>query len=349
MEKFVAIDSGKYATKVAEYNKAKKTVKKVSIRTAYCPGDFRDDAIEKSTVIMSASCFGDEVYKVGNGARGIGAELTTDKMLDVHRICAMTALTAVASSKEVDDITVAVLLPAKDWAEVSKREDFREYIVPTGEIKAKIKGTSASSVTEKTFNVKKVYVFPESQGALFMDETIGDVTTTSVIGVLDDGNLNLNATLWQGIDLVQDKSSTSELGGSILIQEIAQEISTHVTTCDEMVAAILLKEKALPSGMNITAEQEAEIFKIIDRVKYQHAERIKKVCHGRGWALDLIKIVAIGGTSKDLEPELKQIFGNNIIVLKNAEFVNVLGALRIMCSKELDTLIDISDVDKITA
>lgn len=341
MKRFVAVDTGKFGTKVAFYDDKKNQTRKFSIRTAHCDGDFRDDAVEENTVIFQSNAIGAEVYKVGNGARGLGAELTTDKKLDVHRICALTALANVAS-KEGDEIHVAVLLPAKDWASVQKREEYREFILPTGEVSVKIKGAGDAPVMEKTFTIVKKYVFPESMGALFMDDTIGGVSATSVMGVLDIGNLNLNATVWQGKDLVQDKSSTSDLGGSILIQEIAQEISTNVTTCDEMVAAIILKTGELPTGMNATEEQRTSILSIVQKVKKQHAEKIKRNCHSRNWSLDLMHIVAIGGTSEDIEPELKAAFGQNLTVLENPEYVNALGALRMMCARELDKIVPIS-------
>lgn len=340
MKRFVAIDTGKFATKVAFYDEGKDQTRKFSIRTAHCDGDFRDDAVEENTVIFHSDAIGEQVYKVGNGARGIGAELTTEKKLLVHRICALTALANVAS-KEGDEMHVAVLLPAKDWASVQKREEFREFILPDGKVSVKIKGAGEAPVTEKSFTIVRKYVFPESMGALFMDETIEGVSATSVMGVLDIGNLNLNATVWQGKDLVQDKSSSSDLGGSILIQEIAQEISTNVTTCDEMVASIILKTGDLPEGMNLSEEQRQEILSIMAKVKKQHAEKVKRNCHSRNWSLDLMKIVAIGGTSKDIEPELKDAFGQNLVVLGNTEFVNALGALRMMCARELNKIVPI--------
>ena len=345
MKRFVAVDTGKYATKVALYDEKKDATKRFQIRTAHCEGDFRDDAVEDNTVIIQ---IGDgEVYKVGNGARGIGAELITDKKLDVHRICALTALASIASVKEEDEMVVAVLLPAKEWANVGKREDFREFILPTGKVTAKIKAKGDAPIQTKTFTIKKKYVFPESMGALFMDETIARVSPTSVMGVLDIGNLNLNATLWQGKDLVQDSSLTADLGGSILISELAQEISTNVTTCNEMIAAIILKTGELPTGMNVSAEQRDAILKIVAKVKKQHAEKVKRNCHSKNWSLDLMGIVAIGGTSKDIEAELKSVFGENLVVLANSEYVNVLGALRMMCAREFDKLVNI-EMPKVT-
>jgi hypothetical protein len=351
--RFIAVDSGKFATKVAEYDTQNKCVKKFSLRTKIAEGDFRDDAIEKQTVVAEIDGV---VYKVGNGARGTGVELETNKKSDVHKICTLTALATLASSSEIDEINVAIGLPAKEWASVSKRMDYKEYILPEGEIKVSIKKNSDSPVIEKTFKIVKKFVYPESIGALFMDDVFPYISPTTITGVLDIGNLNLNATLWQGTELLQDKSITADLGGAILIQELAQEISTNVTTCDELIAANILKDtsdiRQLPDDFNLSAEQIEESKNVIHRVLKTHADKVKRCCHARNWSLNLTKIVAIGGTSADISKELKESFGNNITVLADSNYCNVLGYLRMMCAnfKELGeepiSLIDIKDLKK---
>ncbi len=342
MKRYIAVDSGKFATKFAEYDTKKKCVHKYSIRTRVSDGDFRDDAIEKSTVVVEID---GKTYKVGNGARGAGVNLDTDKKSEDHRICTLTALAMIASSSERDEMYVAVGLPAREWANVSKRMDFKEYILPDGEITVTIKKDSNSQSVKKTFLIKEKYVFPESIGALFMDETIGMVSSTTITGVLDIGNLDLNATLWQGTELLQDMSATEELGGSILIQSLAQELST-ITACDELVVANILKlppeERRLPDTGTLTKEQLEESRKVIKRVLKTHADRVKKCCRSRQWSLEVIPIIAIGGTSKDIADELKETFAN-IIVLENSQYCNVLGYLRMLCSRipEINEIIPI--------
>lgn len=344
--RYIAVDPGKFSTKVAEYIPGKKGIKKFSIRTKASAGDFRDDAIEANTVIVEID---GNVYKIGNGARGDGASLDTDKMTDVHRLCALTALATICSGQETDDVYVAVGLPAKDWANVSKRMDYKDYILPDGECTISIKRSSTSQCQKKTFNIKKKFVFPESIGALFMDETIYDVSPTTITGVLDIGNLNLNATLWQGTELLEDKSSTAELGGSILIQELSQEISTNITACDELITANILKadteERQLPDNINLTQEQIDASKVLIKKVLREHAEKVKRVCRARNWSLDVTKIVAIGGTSRDIEEELKEVFGN-ITVLPDSQYCNAFGYLRMMCSKieEIGDIIPLTEV-----
>ncbi len=338
-KRYIAVDSGKFATKVAEYDPKTKKITKFSIRTKVNDGDMRDDAIEKQTVVVD---IGGKVYKVGNGARGTGAALETDKATDVHKICTLTAIATLASKNDVDEICVAVGLPAKEWANVSKRMDFKDYILPAGECKITIKKDSNSEPVEKTFIIKERYVFPESIGALFMDETIGDITPTTITGVLDIGNLHLNATLWQGTELLQDKSLTAELGGAILIQELSQEITTNIVACDELITANILKsaDRMIPNPGNLSEDQIKSGKELISRVLMTHAEKIKRSCQARNWSLDVTNIVAIGGTSADLREELQQVFGN-ITILGDSAYCNVLGYLRMMCAriKEINDVI----------
>lgn len=346
MQRYIAVDSGKFATKVAEYLIADDTVRKFSIRTKVSDGDMRDDAIEEHTVVVEID---GNVYKIGNGARGAGVALDTDKKTDVHKLCTLTALATVASAKDVDVFDVAIGLPAKDWAVVSKRMDFKDYILPEGEMSITIKKDSTSEPVKKTFKIRNRFVFPESIGALFMDETIGFISPTSITGVLDMGNLNLNATLWQGTELVQDKSSTAELGGAILIQELSQEISSNITACDELITANILKEpverRHLPDDMNLSSDQVQLSAELIKRVTTDHAQKVKRTVRARNWSLDITRLIAIGGTSQDIENDLKEVFGENITVLPNSNYCNVLGYLRMMCARipEIDKIIPLGN------
>lgn len=345
MERFIAVDSGKFATKVAEYLLKEKKVRTFQIRTKISDGYFIDDAIEKNTVVVEID---GHVYKVGNGARGEGANLDTDKNDDIHRICTLTALASVASDNEKDTFNVAVGLPAKDWAIPTKREEYKKSMLPEGDITVKIRPNSKKPPVTKTFTIKNRFALAESIGALFMDGVIEDVTTNPNIptGVIDIGNLNLNATFWQGTELVYDKSSTQELGGAILIQELAQELSANVDYVDEMIAANILKsapaDRHLPDGLGLTAEEVQRSAEVTKKILRNHAEKIRRSCKQRNWSLKATRIVAIGGTSADIEDELKEVFGN-ITVLPNSNFCNALGYLRIMCSK-LDEINDIIEL-----
>ena len=344
MERYIAVDTGKFATKVAEYDAVQGKIRKFQIRTKISEGDFRDDAIEDQTVIVEID---GNVYKIGNGARGGDAALDTNKMSETHKLCTLTALATLASAKEKDEINVAIGLPAKEWANVSKREDYKAYMLPTGDITVSIKNNSQAPVIKKTFTIKNRFVYPESIGALFVDETLYSISPTSITGVIDIGNLNLNAVLFQGTEPKDEKSTTAELGGAVLISELSQELSMNITACDEMITANILKseDKCLPNNGNLTEEQVEASRQIVKKVLREHAEKVKRCCRARNWSLDLTNIVAIGGTSKDIEEELKEAFGN-ITVLPNSHYCNAFGYLRMMCSNLLDKIIPLCDTEK---
>lgn len=353
MKRYISVDSGKFGTKIAEYMHEEDAIRKFSIRTKVSQGYMEDDAIEKNTVVVEID---GQIYKVGNGARGDGASLDTDKNDKIHYISTLTALATVASANEIDEFYVAIGLPAKDWALPPKREEYKKAMLPEGDISITIRPNSKVEPVKKTFRIVERYAYPESIGALFMDGVIEDVVSNPNIptGVIDVGNLNANITFWQGTELIYDKSSTHELGGAILIQELAQELSSNIDYCDEIVAANLLKadpsERHLPYGLGLSDEEVEESKRIVDQVLRGHADKLRRACKARNWSLKATRIVAIGGTSEDIENYLIETFGN-VTVLPESNYCNALGYLRLMCSKiaDIGKLIELTDKKKMNA
>lgn len=348
MRRFISVDTGKHACKCAEYNEKTETIKKFHFKTRIGAGDFRDTAIEKNTIIAQ---YGDKVYKVGQGARGSDATMETSKMDETHRLCTLVALAVLCSSNEVDELSVAIGLPASDWSNVSTRMDFLEYMFPEGEICLKIKARSDAPVIEKRFVIKEKYAYPESIGALLMDDspTLGP---NSYIGVLDIGNLNINATEWCGSEIVAEDSVTDELGGKILIQTISQELQRKLQTrCNEKIVAECLFEHD-PNDRHLFAEGaatperkkqiEEESRIIIKEVMLKHARDIKTICDSLHWSSELMKIITIGGTGKLLESELREVFGQ-IIILDEPVYCNALGFLRALCKRTLGKIIPLEE------
>lgn len=333
-QRFIAIDAGKHATKAASYDPATKKTKKFTFCTKIGEGDFRDDAIEARTYIAEIN---GQTYKIGNGARGDGAALETSKQSEYHKLCTLFAIAYFCSENETDEVNVAVGLPAKEWAVVQKREDFKEFIFPEGENTVKVKVSSDAEPVTKTFTIRHKYVFPESIGALFQDDS-PEVSKNSFYGVLDIGNLNLNATVWQGTELQQDISITDELGASSLIQGLSQELTSRFSRCDENFVAKLLAlppEKRFLKPNSGNAEEVMEKSKeFIKQFLLEHARKIKRCCDGRKWSLDYMHLIAIGGTSIILKDELKEVFGESLHILNCQTFANSLGFLRMLCIRE---------------
>lgn len=342
MQRFVAIDSGKYATKVAVYNKESDSVKMFKFRTKIGDGFFADDALEKSTVIME---YDGKVYKVGNGAVE-QADLVTSKMNDIHKLCVLTALAISASSNEVDDIHVAVGIPVKEWENVEKRVAYKKFILPEGEISVKLMQTSDTPPVEKKFRIASRHVYPESQGALFLTKVAPLASDT--VAVLDIGNLNINCTCWTNKELDHESSLTDELGGNILISGLAQELSSEFSRCNENYVAKLLrgpKEERMLKPNRKNPEVEKRSKDLIDKFLLNHVKEIKRKCDAKHWSLDYMTLVFIGGTSDLLRDEIKKVFGNEAYIPRNPEFANVAGFLRVMCAKVLGKVIPLPNID----
>ena len=152
--RYIGVDSGKFATKVAEYDPKTETIRKFSIRTKASEGDFRDDAIEAHTVIVDIN---GQPLKVGNGARGDGAALDTDKKTDIHKMCVMTALATLASAKEKDENKIAQTLKAMP---------FKIDNLITETAKVTIGGVKSNEINSKTLESKYV------EGLYFVGELL---------------------------------------------------------------------------------------------------------------------------------------------------------------------------------
>lgn len=347
MERYVAVDPGKYATKVAEFIHSENGVRKFNFQTKVGKGDFRDDAIEENTYLVE---YEGKVYKVGSGAGGEGAELDTSKLTPVHKIAVVAALARICSEDEEDVINIAVGIPAIPWHDVEQRENAKAYLIPDGKVTVQYKENTSEKVFKKTFEIKRKYVFPESIGALFMDDS-PEYTENDTIGVLDIGSLNCNCTQWSGEgELIADTSLTDELGGSILIQELSQILTSRFSRCDErLVSKILLKK---PEFRHLSPNDNDEFVieeskAVIKETLLEHAKKIKRCCDGRRWSLKYMKLIAVGGTSRIIADELREVFGQNIIILNNLSYCNALGYLRMLCARvpEIGTEIPLTEIE----
>lgn len=342
MERFIAIDSGKYATKVAKYNKDTGVVDMFKLRTKIGIGNFADDALEQNTVIAE---YNGKVYKIGNGAQQ-EAELNTTKASEVHKICTLTAIAMCVSSNEVDEVHAAVGIPVKEWENVDKRIAYKNYILPDEEVCIRVMTKSGKEPVEKRFRIVSKHVYPESQGALFLQKVAP--LNSGTVAVLDLGNLNINCTCWNNRELDRQYSLTDELGGNILISGLSQELSAAFGRCDENLVAKVLclpkKDRKLrPNRPNPAIEEESKTM--IDDYLINHVKMIKRRCDAKHWSLDFMSLVFIGGTSSLLQSEIRTVFGEDVYIPKHPEYANVCGFLRVMCAKMLNVVIPLPDID----
>ncbi len=334
MERYIAIDAGKHGTKVAAYTKGNETAKTFMFLTKIGEGDFRDDALEKQTAIIE---YNGKTYKVGKGATEV-ATMDTSKHDEIHKVCALAAIAMCCSTREEDIVHVAIGMPVNEWENVSKRVEFKDFIFPKGKITMKVKLKADSPVTTRTFTIDSTHVYPETQGALF----IGDTINTGKTAVIDLGHKNNNCTVWDDFELDHKYSITGNLGGGRLISRIARALSKEFTFCDDSTVEKLLEgpeeERYLHSN-----KQDEEIKEksraIIKEEMLKHVKEIRKECDESEWPIDYMTLFFIGGTSLLLKEQIIEVFGKGIYIPEKPEYANCLGFLRVMCGKLLDVKI----------
>jgi plasmid segregation protein ParM len=334
MERYVAVDAGKFATKVAEYHKDKDETTKFKFATKMSEGNFLDDSLEKETYLVEIE---GKVYKFGKGATGKGAALETDKNSDIHKYAILTALASMCSDNEPDVFNVATCIPVSEWMNVDKRIESKKYLLPEGDFTIKIRAYGENEYRTKRFSInqKTKLCLPESIGGMFLDEAPA-ISEVSNIGIIDIGSLNAHVTKWTGIIPDQDYCDTSELGGTILARTLASKLSATFSRCDENLVrkTLLLKPKNRHLYPNNGDEDIINRSKdLIDKALLEHVQSIKSLCDAKGWPLAFMDLRFVGGTSAILKNEIYQVFGENVYIAPNSAFCNAYGCLRSLCAR----------------
>ncbi len=346
MRKLVAIDAGKKDTKVCIYDEKTNTSTAFKYATKMSEGSFEDDALENNSAIVEID---GKTYKIGPGALK-QAEFTTSKTTEIHKNCILTALAMCCDGEELNEFDVAIGLPVNEWTDVKKRNEYKLYSLPEGEIHIRLKTRSDGPICEKKFKINSRYVFIESQGALYLDCATEFMKTTTAI--IDIGSLNINCTIWDSHELDKEASLTDELGGNVLVSSLSQMLSSAFSRCSESYVEKLLRlpadERYLhPTRPNPQIEQESKA--LIEEHLLDHVREIKRKCDARKWSLDYMKLIFIGGTSDLLRNEITEVFGEEVYIPEHPEFANVMGFLRILSAKvygQSKGLIPLPSLDK---
>ena len=332
MDRFIAIDAGKSATKVAMFHSGNKEAKTFSFATKISQGDFRDDALEKKTAIAKINGV---TYKIGNGATKM-AGLETSKNSDIHRNCILAAIAMACAEKEDNKVHAAIGMPVSEWENVAKRVAFKKFIFPEKEYTIEVKTGVERPIQKKTFSIESIHVYPETQGALF----IGDTVDSGDAAVIDLGFQNNNCTVWSDFELNHKYSITGNLGGGRLLANIARNLSREFTFCDETtVMNILLKkeeERFLIANKDPDGKIKEKSHQIIMDTMMNYVKDIRRDCDAAEWPIDYMKLYFIGGTSLLLKNEIIKVFGDGIYIPEKPEYANCLGFLRVMCGKILN-------------
>ncbi len=326
---YIAVDCGKYDTKAACFNGTE--VKRSKYRTKLGNGIFEDDMIKKGTMIVQVD--DGDIYTFGYGA-GAEPSMETSKKTQAHRIATLSAIASSLGPGEYKDVYVAIGVPLDICANPAERIAYKDFILGTdGESHTvRWKKESEGPVNETRFTIKKRYVYPEGCGVLWLYPEKCQGSTA----IIDIGNLNTNCIYAEGLNPEDEMCFTGELGGKVLIAGLAGALSAELGSrvAETMVAQALLKsgtDRHLVSARKDSVLEERSAAIIADYA-LSHVRMIRQQCDIHHWPLDFCQILAVGGTSRLLQAELKEVFGETLFIPEGSEYVNAEGFLRRMCA-----------------
>ncbi len=337
MEKYISVDAGKFATKVGLFNPDGNKAMEYKFRTKIDHGDFRDDNMEKNTYIIEIN---GETYKIGNGAT-TEAKLEMTKIAKEHQLCALTAIALAANDGDI--FHVAIGCPLKEYAVVEKREQYKERLLPEGEITVTLKKNSDAEPETITFTIASKVVYAESSGVLYLDPIRFQGKS---VGVIDIGGGTALGNISDNFEIQHQFSVTTENGGNALITELSQELTAKFGRVDSSYVARLLKlppEQRFLSPKNGNQEVQEESKQFIHEFLIGYLNRIRRACDAKSWSMDYIDLVFTGGTSELLASEIREVFGNEVYIPSHSDYANAVGFLKKLVARKLNVVVDVKE------
>lgn len=303
IKKFVAVDSGKYATKACLFSMNDEKIKdKIVFRTKMDETD-EESTYSKNSYVLE---FNGEKYLIGDEAETVNFE--TSKAKDIHKLSTYAAIGQLIDDGEV--IGLAIGCPLSTYNNKNERTQYKNFMFESGKISITINGI------KKTFTIDKVFVFAESSGYLYKNAM---KYKDSTVGVIDIGGLNTNNCVYQNLIPIKSTSFPTNLGCNVLRNELKQELNS---TFSDINLQDWQMEEILRNGYIKSKKEESS--EIINIFLQKHVNKILNECVKKGWDLKNMDLIFVGGGSKLLKDQIKKVIPDATIS-DTAEWDNVEG------------------------
>lgn len=303
----IAVDSGKYATKAVR-RMASGEIKRIMFRTKMDETNEVSSSDRKSCVVK----LNGESYIIGDAAETVDYEKSKAK--DIHRICAYTAA-AKLLEKDEKEVVIAIGCPLSIFANVEERAKYRSYFMEETDIIISINGE------RRDFIIKDVVVCPESSGIIFGHHK---EYKSRMVGVIDIGGLNTNCAVYNKLNPIKSTMFTTNLGANILTNDLKQIINSSFPEANIQDWQM---ENIISTGYIKSHKEESAI--LITKFFEKHFKNILDECKRKGWDLNNLDLVFVGGGSKLLEKEIKKFTSNETVISSSAEWDNAEGFLTV--------------------
>lgn len=307
--KVIAVDSGKYATKAVRKDDDGK-FKRLTFKTKM------DKTDEKFTTLRETYCISiggnPQSYLIGDGAEGIDYDKTKSK--DIHKFAIYTAISQLVNNG--DKVALSIGCPITVFNNLKERTDYSDFIKDNGKIEMLINGTPFN------FEIATVTVMPESSGIIWKK---AEEFEKKAIGIIDIGGLNTNACAYERLNPIKSTSFTNNLGANILRNELKLSLNEKFIDCNLQDWQM---EDVIENGFIKSNPTESREF--ISNFLSNHIQSILNDCKKKGWDLNNMDIIFVGGGSKLLKREIMAKIPS-CEISDSAEWDNVEG-FYIVCS-----------------
>lgn len=300
--KLISVDSGKYATKGLYKDNDGSEPRKIMFRTKMDKTDEIKSTDRKSCVVE----YDGERVLIGDSAETVDFDKTKAKK--IHKLATYCAVAQLI--EDGDEIVLTVGCPLSIFNNVEERNQYKEFMHDKGEREIILNGKV------KKFTIKKVIVCPESSGVIFKNP---NKYKEKLVGIIDIGGLNTNCAIYDRLAPIRSTCFTTNLGANVLRNDLKQHLNSVFA---EVNLQDWQMEHVIKLGYIKSNKEESE--KIIKDFLQRHINNIVDEAKKKGWDIKNIDFVFVGGGSKLLENEIRNVIPDAEIS-ETAEWDNVEG------------------------
>lgn len=308
---YIALDCGKANTKIAVFNEKDGTAKVSVVPTKIKEVEMTVDLAGISTHSM--------IYngkKYGIGMHNSKTDLQTNSKLDeIHKMMALFAIASNVNSG--DTVSIVINCPYDVGINTDKRDEFAREILPNGSVEVEADGVV------KKFYISFVTAYPEGISALSMLKLKHN---DEFIGLIDIGGLNSTYTLFNNNGIrIGEKSNLVKKG---YLKMCSERLASLNATFDKNYGFDEMLNVMQRGFIKGKEESEGYIKELLDMFLDEIVECLK----ADGWEPSEYHLVFVGGASAYVLKERILAKFPDAEIPNNAEYLNVLGAMKVLCN-----------------
>lgn len=314
---YIAIDSGKYATKgLIEYRG-----KTSSIMFRTKSQEVHDVGIDIQPNSFKID-FENKQYLLGNMVSESQSNFDLSKETMVHKLAIYTAICELMTKEKLYfhniDLHIAINVPISVYKSKQAKDSFKNFVENNGKpIFFRLNGKVYN------FNLINLTICFEGMGLTY---TNFDEYAKKTSAVIDIGGLNTTYCTFDGVHPDFNSMTLSHFGINVLKAKIEQEL---VQRYNRNVSANDLEQIIQRGYMNYMGKVIEESARVISHIKTQHFENIINYAKQHNYTFNQDIVYFVGGGSILLQKEIKELFPQAIIVV-NPQFANVKSFLEIL-------------------